>query len=346
MTYNGRSWSKPTTVSGPGAQPTAISCASPSFCVLVDSEPPTGQPGAFTFNGRSWSGPVRIDPTVDDAAVTSVSCPTASFCAAVDVDGDALTFSESAWSSPTFVDKQTVYGNPTQAGSPNSVSCPSASFCVAVDDHGNALTFNGSSWSAPTSIDVDNGDSTLSELTSVSCASASFCVAVDSGANALTFNGSSWSAPSPVERGRGELTSVSCISASFCAAAGGLPATFDGRRWATYNEPNGDAQGGVGVSCGSSSFCVAVPGGDGFNGQFSMYGTGSSAATGSRCVVPNLIGMKLPRARQALRNHGCTLGAVTRRKAARRKRNRIIGEYPLPGRAYGRGTPVAVTVGR
>jgi hypothetical protein len=49
---------------------------------------------------------------------------------AVDAQGDALTYTNGSWSSPTAI---------SGAGVLDSVSCTSASFCVAVDDLGNSF---------------------------------------------------------------------------------------------------------------------------------------------------------------------------------------------------------------
>jgi hypothetical protein len=217
--------------------------------------------GPSTAAASGWSAPAVVDPPVAPTTAHSVfvSCSSASFCAAVDYEGNALTFNGSSWSAPAKIDG-TAYGL-------TSVSCPSASFCVAVDHGGNALTFNGSSWSAPTSI-----DGTGNVLTAVSCPSASFCVAVDLDFSAwaahllgygyvVTFNGSSWSAPARI--GVGGLESVSCPSASFCGAVNddGGALTFNGSTW---NAPTRLLSGPPGyaalpsVSCSSPSFCATV----------------------------------------------------------------------------------------
>ena len=208
-----------------------------------------------------WSAPALVDPPVAPATTHSVfvSCPSASFCAAVDYEGNALTFNGSSWSAPAKIDG-TAYGL-------TSVSCPSSSFCVAVDHGGNALTFNGSSWSAPRSIDA-----TGNVLTSVSCPSASFCVAVDLDfaawaahllgyGYAMTFNGSSWSAPALV--GVGGLESVSCPSPSFCTVVNddGGALMFNGSTWSAptrlLSGPPGYAPL-TSVSCPSATFCATV----------------------------------------------------------------------------------------
>jgi hypothetical protein len=191
------------------------------------------------FGSARWSAPM----SVDSVPVVSVSCPSASFCAAVDVNGNTVTFNGSSWSAPASIDGTNVL---------SSVSCPSASFCAAVDVNGNAVSYNGSSWSAPSSIDSGH------VLSSVSCPSSSFCVAVDSVGREVTFNGSSWSAPASID-GTNVLSSVSCPSASFCAAVdrNGNAVTFNGSSWGAPTSIDGTHTLSS-VSCPSAAFCAAV----------------------------------------------------------------------------------------
>ena len=229
--------------------------------------------------GEAWSSPVPIDVS---NLLNSVSCTSATFCAAVDYQGNALTYNGSSWAlatadpgneltavsctSPTFcaaVDDQqgnaltyngTTWSSPTavDAGNaPSSVSCTSPTFCAAVDDNGSALTYNGSGWSSPASVDPGN------ELASVSCTSPTFCAAVDDNGSALTYNGSGWSSPASVDPGN-ELASVSCTSPTFCAAVddNGSALTYNGTSWSSpvSVDPGNDL---LSVSCTSPTFCVA-----------------------------------------------------------------------------------------
>jgi hypothetical protein len=176
--------------------------------------------GASTLK---WSTPIPIDPL--QAGLKPVSCPSASFCAAVDANGNVLTFNGTSWSAPKVIDPSGVL---------TSVSCPSASFCAAVAEAGQVSTFNGASWSAPELVNP-NGF-----LLSVSCPSVSFCVAVG-GLSAVEFNGSTWSTPQIIDSSPDNtvgLRSVSCASSSFCAAVDGTynggfgnVVTFNGSGW-------------------------------------------------------------------------------------------------------------------
>ena len=69
----------------------------------------------------------------EERELSSVSCPSPSFCAAVDYEGNALTYDGTSWSVPSQVDP---------GGGLDSVTCPSPSFCAAVDYFGYALSFS------------------------------------------------------------------------------------------------------------------------------------------------------------------------------------------------------------
>jgi hypothetical protein len=98
---------------------------------------------ALSYNGSTWSAPSKVDGSNE---MVSVSCHGTTFCLAVDLRGDALSYGGSkGWSKPAKIDS--YYDMP-------SVSCPSRTFCVAVDSVGNEMTYNGHAWSAPKNIDA------------------------------------------------------------------------------------------------------------------------------------------------------------------------------------------------
>lgn len=249
----------------------SVSCPTTAFCMAVDWK---GE--ALTFSGSAWSPEAISCPATATAGagqctvtgryadgragiLTSVSCPTSAFCAAVDNNGNALTYSgrSRSWSRPDDID-------PVDARL-TSVSCPSARFCAAVDSNGYVFYWNGTSWTEPVFSLTSPIDATGGPLESVSCPSASFCAAADSDGNVLTFNGTTWTAPAPADTAAA-LTSVSCASASSCVAvdAAGSDVTFDGTTW-TPPAPVPTASGLTSVSCPASSACVAVTGsGDAF----------------------------------------------------------------------------------
>ncbi len=192
--------------------------------------------------GLTWSAPTTIDtPSTTPKDLTSVSCPSASLCAAVDQNGNVLTFNGTSWSAPSDADGSRDL---------TSVSCTTASFCMAVDTASNALTYNGTSWSSTSG--------TGSSLYSVSCASSSFCIAVDSTGKALTYDGSSWSSGVSIDSGHA-ADAVSCPSTSFCVATdtAGHAITYSSGSWAAPTDVDGSNQIDS-ISCPTNSFCVAV----------------------------------------------------------------------------------------
>jgi PKD repeat protein len=101
----------------------------------------------------------------------------------------------------------------------------------------------------------------------------------------------------------------------------------------TVTDSSGDsAQTARTVNVRTSSGIVGTDGGP----------TGSTL----RCVVPNLHGDKLAKARKALADHHCTLGTVKRRHAPKRDRGRVIAQSAKPGRALSEGNAIGVTLGR
>ena len=200
-----RTPSRATNITGPSA----ISCKSSVFCVVV------GVPGfpdfsgqAVTFNGTTWSAPVALGFKFPN----DVSCATTTFCATTggsENSGSQAVFKGSAWLAPT-----------TNAHPMNSVSCVSASFCVAVNDEGYFNRYSGSTWSAPV---YTGGTGPLGEIF---CATTDSCVSVAgvcelrscSGTNSKEFDGAGWSLGKPVSATDSGPAGLSCPSANFCVA--------------------------------------------------------------------------------------------------------------------------------
>ncbi|MGA2454225.1 MAG: hypothetical protein ABSG93_11955 [Solirubrobacteraceae bacterium] len=239
LTYNGSSWSAPTSIDG-GRVLNSVSCPSSSFCVAVD------RPGnALIYSGGAWSAPASID---GGDGLDSVSCPSASFCMAIGGDWPtndggtgALIYGGSSWSSATKIAIDQM----------SSVSCPSSSFCTAVGHEAEAVSYKAGSWRAPFTL----GDSM--DIFGVSCASESFCAAVGSFGDAFTYNGAAWSPRTEVAAAT--LRSVSCASAAFCVAVDeeGQALAYNGSVWsgAVTIDGRNDLSS---VSCPEISFCAAV----------------------------------------------------------------------------------------
>ena len=107
-----------------------MSCASTTFCVLVDSSG-----SVLTWNGLGFSAPASIatEPPLtgtDASGLTAVSCPTPTFCRAVDSIGRVFGWNGTTWSAGTLIDNGHAL---------TSISCPTIAYCVAVDRAGNAF---------------------------------------------------------------------------------------------------------------------------------------------------------------------------------------------------------------
>jgi hypothetical protein len=199
--WNGQYWA----AGGlPGNYLTSVSCVSATFCMALGNL----NTGVFAsaWNGKSWGTQTQID---SPPASVQVSCATTTFCAAVDANGDAMTFNGASWSSPDPIDPGVVQPLAT-------VSCPSASFCTAMDGFGQAFTYNGTTWSGPVGVENSAG------VTSVSCPSATFCVAADLTGDVVTDYNGTWSAPDNIDPQSDSnfygFSGISCPAVSFCAA--------------------------------------------------------------------------------------------------------------------------------
>ncbi|HST49361.1 hypothetical protein [Jatrophihabitans sp.] len=224
--YDGSSWSAE--FHSYAAQ-TAVSCASPTFCVGVS------QQSVSTYDGTRWSAAVVVAPGEN---LISVSCASASFCVTVSqYHGRAYVFDGTGWDTGTVLN--------TQAET-SAVSCPTASFCMAWAD--GWYQWNGSHWSG-TAIDAGSGH------VSVSCVSATFCQYVTFEYSAV-WNGTSWlSTRAPVNH---DFVSISCPAAYACIVNDELqPSGWDGTEWSMpiirIRQPLY-----IHVSCPTVDFCMVI----------------------------------------------------------------------------------------
>ena len=252
LSYNGTSWTLPSSFDGAGGGLTDVSCVSSTFCMAVDE---LGY--ALKYNGTSWTHSLNDS---GDGGLTAVSCVSTTFCMAVDYNGDVLSYNGTSWNWSTI---------DSGDGGLTAVSCVSTTFCMAVDYNGNALSYNGTSWTSPSSFDG------IWQLTGVSCVSSTFCMAVDNNQYAWIYNGS-WSPSLDDAAGEG-LTAVSCVSGPFCMVVDNLgnALSYDPSKggWATSLEDSSVSLNAV--SCVSSTFCMAVSNND--NGNAAMYNEPATA---------------------------------------------------------------------
>lgn len=270
-------WSAPRRMVPTGPlSPTAVSCASATFCIAVDS-----RGNASSWNGSTWTTPAAIAP---GTWLTSVSCPAAGACVAVGFGGTVVTLSHGAWGAPATI-----------GGGQNlfSVSCPSTSFCVAAGAQ-SILVAENARWRAVAGLPAV-------QYESVSCASRSMCLVVNGTGETTLYNGRTWTRGPSTGLPFESSNSVSCVSARFCAAAGedffGAAATvFDGRTWTAVPVSDNAGMTTEGLSCASSRFCMAVgynsevpPGTDLAPGQIWQFdGTTFTGTVSDRYVIDSV----------------------------------------------------------
>ena len=121
-------------VAAAGAQLTAVSCTSASFCVAADQT--SGH--AEEWNQTSWTDDGLIDTPTGIPGIQALSC-SGTTCAAVDFDHNVLFTQDGIhWTAPED------FGFDLAADTPTALSCASTSFCMAVDSSGYAYTLNPS----------------------------------------------------------------------------------------------------------------------------------------------------------------------------------------------------------
>jgi hypothetical protein len=245
--FRGSTWSAPQLIDPKSADQidgfgtsslNTVSCATITFCMAGDV---LGR--VSIFNGSEWTAPRPIesrhlykdDRLAGTVGISSVSCSGPRFCAAVTVQGRALTYDGTTWTSPTDLEPASVVNLDRVRSLPalGSVSCAAVTFCAAVDPAGEVFTFDGTTWSGPRSVDPQ-GQADSNGMTSISCPTTRFCVAVDDSGHAFTEDGNSWSGAVVVDPVVG-LATVSCGAPTFCVALDdlGQATVFDGRSWTT-----------------------------------------------------------------------------------------------------------------
>jgi hypothetical protein len=243
VTFDGTSWTAPRvfdeaemTPASPYleyAKPVSVSCASATFCMIVDSSPT-----AFVFDGVN----VVRAPTTDMHNATLASCPEPGTCF---VAGGTKTmrYDQGDWSE---VEGWVVDGS----GAGDRFACGSRTYCVA-SDGGRVASFDGETWSNATSLAVDDA------IVGVDCPSALTCLAM-AGTGEFAYADGAWSriGDSPFPIGAG--SSLTCSAVGACVdrtASGGLVMQKDGV-WSGLQLPEDLVRGQV--TCGHGGTCVAT----------------------------------------------------------------------------------------
>jgi hypothetical protein len=234
------------------SSPVGVSCASNSFCALVDRA------------GNVWSSSTPASATswtrtdIDGSQpLTAISCPSASLCMATDGRGDAFYSADPADPAPTWTSTDVAGSNRLEA-----VSCLTTGECWIPDGQGNVWHSNGSAYSSAwTSVTVGDLATDGGAWTGISC-STTHCAAVNAEGhlaasdNPTSAQASDWTVQA-VDSSRAAL-SVTCLPDA-CAGVdtrgNALSAADPTGSWTTSpidGTTNLDA-----VSCPSASLCVA-----------------------------------------------------------------------------------------
>jgi putative Ig domain-containing protein len=254
------------------ADPTinAISCASATLCVAVDSKgnvltsrSPTGGIPAWKVNSE--------DLGVD---LIGVSCPSSSLCVAFGRGAGSqvtLTSTDPSKGAKAKWVAKTVSAFGTEG--PSGISCPTTSLCVAAgsDNSGISAVWTSTdpksagtaTWTAH-----EVGSTVGSGFLSVSCGATTACVAVGENGQAATSSDSSSGGSATWHNATiitDEIPDVSCASSTLCVAIDVTGNVFTSTNPTgaspTWVEKTGVLVAGDTVAClATPSFCVATGG--------------------------------------------------------------------------------------
>jgi hypothetical protein len=70
------------------------------------------------------------------------------------------------------------------------------------------------------------------------------------------------------------------------------------------------------------------------------------ALTPASCIVPNVVGLTLAKARAKLVMRHCRVGSVAKKASSLTKRGKVIGQSPRAGRRLRNGAKVNLTLGK
>jgi hypothetical protein len=295
-------WSQvptPTTSTNPPIGPprwAAVSCTSPTFCVVVGEEnmpldPVVGETDllGMVWNGSTWTTTVLSNYVgLVQSALTAISC-SGTTCVAVGSTGDppwpiVEELSAGVWSGGELP-CCSITSDATAEFS--SVSCSDPTDCTAVgeDSKGNAVvdTLSGGTWTSQL-VEPPTGDDL--EPSSVSCWGPSECDAVgtwnlftgppgagsDPSGLLLQISGSSTTVSQvPGLPSLSQLGAVSCVSAEDCIAVGStdeasnevaVSAALSGATWTISTLPSNTSSTPpyTSLGCSSTSSCEVVGG--------------------------------------------------------------------------------------
>ena len=112
----------------------------------------------------------------------------------------------------------------------------------------------------------------------------------------------------------------------------------------TSQPKSGDYTTSRGVGNGWVSACYTVRAGS-VHTQYFAYSRTSDALQ-PPCVVPNVVGKSLAKARTAIKSRACLVGKIKRVKAPKRKKGRVIRQKPASDTQLGHNGKVSLWLGR
>jgi hypothetical protein len=331
----------------PVSDVTAVSCAPDGSCSTVgydyyddgrDFYP--GPPVLLSKEHGTWR---RIDPVMpgnnpgEGINLSSVSCVSGGNCTvggqySVGIDSDQgghgvlLTEKAGEWQTGVMALPPKNATDPYWANyvDLNGISCAAPEGCVAIGqyaasvdypDRPTLLTEKAGKWRRGVEVSLPrdaNGPAAF--LSAVSCASPGNCTVVggyrggeDQYGLLLTEIAGRWAQGVSAPRftgSFGSVLSVSCVSPGNCGAAG-----------AGWWDPGGGPYFGVLFD-----------------------------STTEPCVVPELRGKTLPRARHSIESHNCWIGTIEHAPSGTIETGHVISQTPKPGGQLAPGTKVNLKV--
>jgi uncharacterized repeat protein (TIGR01451 family) len=261
------------------------------------------------------------------SATPTGSCPTyanaASFTSANGGSGSASATTTISCLGVTVTRSGT--GSGTVTSSPGGITC--GAVCAGQFGNGTPMTLTAS-------------PAVGSDFTGWSgggCAGAGLCTFILKGAKSITATFTLQSRRLTVTRkgnGRGSVTSspagIGCGGTCSFGFAYGTIAKLTAKPTAT------SVFSGWSGACTGKASC-----------SLSMTTDHATAATfRAKCVVPKLVGLTLKKAKARIKRAQCTVGKVTRKASAKRKRGKVLAQKPKPGRRLAPAAKVSLTVGK
>jgi hypothetical protein len=116
----------------------------------------------------------------------------------------------------------------------------------------------------------------------------------------------------------------------------------------TSQAKSGDYTTSRGVGNGWVSSCYSVRGGGDTGSVHPQYFAWSRQSTSLQppCVVPNVVGKSLAKARAKLKSRDCRVGKIKRIKSTKRKKGRVVRQKPAVDTQLGHNGKVSLWIGR